>query len=247
MATSSMHTAVTALLSRRIFEKGTKWFIGSTMAAAHSHAKPVQARVSEWNEDLLLRAVQSEVDEKDQALLWLSMATGNRDADVERLYPDQITFEKNFVEVDWWLRKRQRKPAQKKKGQRYEYDWSCKPSQSTLAYFKRAPKTTTIFAGEAKYSLKRIANHVTALLRKTNPDWTSYIFRDRMDEILRAEGKTSEEVKALLDHTGQTGSANYQKTSSCKKVTATARATTAAKKRAIKTTKAKANRAKKGK
>ena len=92
-----MHTAVTALLSRRIFEKGTKWFIGSTMAAAHSHAKPVQARVSEWNEDLLLRAVQSEVDEKDQALLWLSMATGNRDADVERLYPDQITFEKNFV------------------------------------------------------------------------------------------------------------------------------------------------------
>ena len=225
MAPGSVKTAVHSLLNKREFERGCRAYVISLLETAHTHSFPVQPRVAEWDDDLLLRTVQKEVLTgktriQDEVLMWFTALTGNRPCDVARLYVHQITIGPQETVIDWWLRKAQRKYHQRKTGQVYPYEWSCAPSERVKKYIKERDGKKLILDAVPRYRKKRVAGTVNTILKRTNKNWTSFIFRDRLDEILRAAGKSDCEIKALLDHSVDTSGAYYAKTATTKKIAA---------------------------
>ena len=143
----------------------------------------MQPRCQAWDDEELIERIQGlDDDDELQSASWLALAVGNRGADLSRLFLDQLELHEVAVEVDWWLRKAQRKRRDRKKGCLYEFVWSCAPPANVIRFLGR--KSTNpeelIFPNTKRFGLKSFSTTLTTFLKSFNSAYTSYVYRDRL-------------------------------------------------------------------
>lgn len=206
MAESSLATYVEAFAG----SVRDLWYVRSIIHAAHANMIPRNPRPTSWDDEALKNLVSESECVADKVLLWLLLATGARASDVEKLTFQQVRVGADHLLISWWLRKAQRKRRERHE-EEYAFAWSMAPPQIVREYLSTGPPTHGLFPLLPAYSPRRIANHVSGLLKTIPGEHTSYVFRDRMEAVLGELQTPPDMMKRLLDHDSQTSAAAYKK------------------------------------
>lgn len=185
------------------------WKLRSTLRLGHAdedQRQPRQVRL-ETNE---LVTIVNQLNGFDQAIAWLSFATGARTHNLMRLRFSQILLEVNRLIIEQRITKTVRERS-KRRELSYLYEWSMAPPLCVKNFFENGAPEKLINAGlPVKYSPDRVATTLTYQLRKVSKTkLTSYVFRDHLEDKLESLEIPVEERERLMDHCINTSEAFY--------------------------------------
>jgi hypothetical protein len=227
-AASSVAKDLTRILDRKRIPISDAWYARATLAAHAADADGKQPRLFIPSRDTAKRLMEAvdnllghdESEDIKAVVIWIGATTGNRFANVMYLRLPQINLNlrrpllHGDIAVEWRLTKNQRDRS-KRHEEVYKFKWSVEPPPRVLRWFKKNAQETRSFEElmDPAWGRLRVAGTITTLLRRatSDPNITSYVFRDALETILKDDPEvTPELMEKLLDHQVKTSKAYYR-------------------------------------